>query len=158
MQFFTDMFKKKHNQKRGNPPPPPFVFIAHNVFVFVNDVFFSIRYIIDGPGSMTVFNGVEEFVDELYTRSNTIMAGNLHLISIYLLNENKRKKVILLNTASSSFKKIEIAVLLSVVIANAVFVFFPQQTGMVSMITRPVSMATPGPLVTACVVMTSAAI
>ncbi|XP_071798137.1 uncharacterized protein [Asterias amurensis] len=34
------------------------------------------RYIIDGPGSTTVFNGVEKFVDELYTRSNTILAAN----------------------------------------------------------------------------------
>ncbi|XP_022103294.1 uncharacterized protein LOC110986022 [Acanthaster planci] len=34
------------------------------------------RYIIDGPGSMTVFNGHEELVDRLYTRSNTFMAAN----------------------------------------------------------------------------------
>ncbi|XP_022102001.1 uncharacterized protein LOC110985344 [Acanthaster planci] len=34
------------------------------------------RYISDGPGSMTVFNGHEELVDMLYTRSNTFMAAN----------------------------------------------------------------------------------
>ncbi|XP_038062441.1 uncharacterized protein LOC119732930 [Patiria miniata] len=34
------------------------------------------RYITDGPGSMTVFNGHEELVDMLYTRSNTFMAAN----------------------------------------------------------------------------------
>ncbi|XP_038050728.1 uncharacterized protein LOC119723897 [Patiria miniata] len=34
------------------------------------------RYITDGSGSMTVFNGHEELVDMLYTRSNTFMAAN----------------------------------------------------------------------------------
>ncbi|XP_033637389.1 uncharacterized protein LOC117298318 isoform X2 [Asterias rubens] len=34
------------------------------------------RYIIDGPGSMTVFNGEMELVDMLYTRSNGYMAAN----------------------------------------------------------------------------------
>ncbi|XP_033637723.1 uncharacterized protein LOC117298529 [Asterias rubens] len=34
------------------------------------------RYIIDGPGSMTVFNGEMELVDMLYTRSNAYMAAN----------------------------------------------------------------------------------
>ena len=38
---------------------------------------FDLRYITDGPGSMTVFNGYEKLVDMLYTRSNTFMAGNV---------------------------------------------------------------------------------
>ncbi|XP_022100338.1 uncharacterized protein LOC110984441 [Acanthaster planci] len=34
------------------------------------------RYVIDGPGSLTVFNGHEEQVDMLYTRINTFIAAN----------------------------------------------------------------------------------
>ncbi|XP_038050876.1 uncharacterized protein LOC119724026 [Patiria miniata] len=34
------------------------------------------RYITDGPGSRTVFNGYEELIDLLYTRSNTFIAAN----------------------------------------------------------------------------------
>ena len=33
------------------------------------------RYIIDGIGSRTVFNGPKQLVDELYTRANQMVAG-----------------------------------------------------------------------------------
>ena len=36
------------------------------------------RTIVDGEGSLTVFNGHEPMVDKLYTRANRMMAGNVH--------------------------------------------------------------------------------
>ena len=45
-----------------------------NLFVLL---WFFFRYIIDGPGSMTVFNGDKKLVDLLYTRSNTYISGTL---------------------------------------------------------------------------------
>ena len=54
-----------------------YTYIKCTCLVFFFFLFLYIRYIIDGPGSMTVFNGEMELVDMLYTRSNGYMAGNL---------------------------------------------------------------------------------
>ena len=53
-----------------------FAYNYYGLFTTLIMMWYAIRTIVDGEGSLTVFNGLEPMVDKKYTRGNRFMSGN----------------------------------------------------------------------------------